>query len=108
MHAQPSVKADYYAPVQSFLREAMRGDRQRVEVVPVEHHWEAAYSAQGHLHRARLGAPARPQAESLFYEDENGGLTPEAYRHWLDDPAVGYVAAALTASSTTRVRRRRG
>ena len=42
----------------------------------------------------------------LFYEDENGGLDPEAYRHWLDDLAVGFVAVP-DASSTTRPRPRR-
>ena len=29
---------------------------------------------------------------ALFYEDENGPLTADAYRLWLDDLAVGYVA----------------
>ena len=92
VHAQPSVKADYYAPVQSFLREAMRGDRQRVEVVPVEHHWEAAYMPKGIYIARGWERQLDRKLNSLFYEDENGGLTPEAYRHWLDDLAVGYVA----------------
>ena len=61
--AQPSVEAAYYAPVRDYVRGVPHHQRHRVEVLPAEHHWEAAHVPRGHLHRARLGAPARPQAQ---------------------------------------------
>jgi hypothetical protein len=96
VHAQPSVKADYYAPVQDFLRGAMRGERHRVEVVPVEHHWEAAYMPKGIYIARGWERQLDRKLNELFYEDENGPLTPDAYRHWLDDLAVGYIALPHT------------
>ena len=64
--AQPSVSAGYYAPLIDFLRGQPHRDSQRVEVLPEEHHWESAYVPRRHLHRPRLGAPARPQAQSAL------------------------------------------
>lgn len=92
VHAQPSVKADYYAPVSDFLRGAMEGENYRVEVIPVEHHWEAAYLPRDIYIARGWERQLDRKLNALFYEDENGPLTADAYRHWLDDLAVGYVA----------------
>jgi hypothetical protein len=92
VHAQPSVKEDYYAPVIDFLRGEMRDQQYRVEVVPVEHHWESAFMPRG-LYIARgWERQLDRKLNEIFYEEENGPLTPQAYRHWLDDLAVGFVA----------------
>ena len=89
--AQPSVTAGYYAPLIDFLRGQPHRDSQRVEVLPEEHHWESAYVPGRDLHRPRLGAPARPQAQSALLPvgpDHRAASTGS----WLDDLGVGYVA----------------
>jgi hypothetical protein len=94
VYAQPSVSSDYYKPVRDFLRGDMeaRGERYRVEVVPVEHHWEAAHIPKGIYIARGWERQLDRKLNALFYEDENGPLTSYAYRRWLDDLAVGYVA----------------
>lgn len=92
VHAQPSVEASYYAPVRDFLRGEMERERHRVEVLPVAHHWEAAHMPKGIYIARGWERQLDRKLNALFYEDENGPLTPEAYRAWLDDLAVGYVA----------------
>ncbi|CAN5523505.1 hypothetical protein BH20ACT15_BH20ACT15_06700 [soil metagenome] len=94
VHAQPSVNAGYYEPVRNFLRTDMQklGERYRVEVVPVEHHWEAAYIPKGIYIARGWERQLDRKLNSLFYEDEHGPLTSDAYRAWLDNLAVGYVA----------------
>ena len=94
VYAQPSVSSDYYKPVRDFLRGDMErtGERYRVEVVPVEHHWEAAHIPKGIYIARGWERQLDRKLNALFYEDENGPLTADAYRHWLDDLAVGYVA----------------
>ncbi|HET8975711.1 MAG TPA: hypothetical protein VFN15_03690 [Solirubrobacterales bacterium] len=97
VHAQPSVSAYYYAPVRDFLGKAMRGgERHRVEVVPVEHHWEAAHMPRGIYIARGWERQLDRKLNALFYEDENGPLTAGAYRRWLDDLGVGYVALPHT------------
>ncbi len=88
--AQPSVNPGFYAPLIDFLRGQPRHDAYRVEVLPEAHHWESAYVPARHLHRARLGAPARPQAQSALLPV--GPADGPEYRSWLDDLGVGYVA----------------
>jgi hypothetical protein len=92
VHAQPSVEAKYYAPVLDFLRGATRNEQYRVEVLPASHHWEAAYVPRGIYIARGWERQLDRKLNSLFYEEENGPLTADAYRHWLDDLAVGFVA----------------
>ena len=96
VHAQPSVQADYYAPVHDFLRGATRGDQFRVEVLPAAHHWEAAYVPRGIYIARGWERQLDRKLNSLFYEEENGPLTAMEYRTWLDDLGVGFVAVPGT------------
>jgi hypothetical protein len=85
----PSTELAYYQPLLDELDELGAGTGVRIEIPPTKNRWEAAYIAREHpLARGWLR-----QLESddfdLFTE---GGLTPEAYREWLDDHAVTYVA----------------
>ncbi len=92
VHAQPSVKSDYYAPVRDFLRGTPDGRDHRVEVLPAASHWESAHVPKGiYIARGWLRQLDR-KLNPLFYEEENGPLTPRAYRRWLDQLAVGFVA----------------
>ncbi len=99
VHAQPSVKSDYYAPVRDFLRGDMArtGRAHRVEVVPVEHHWESAHIPKGIYIARGWERQLDRKLNGLFYEDEDGPLTADSYRDWLDDLAVGYVAVPHSA-----------
>jgi hypothetical protein len=94
VHAQPSVNAGYYAPVRDFLRGDMAktGRSHRVEVIPVEHHWEAAHVPKGIYIARGWERQLDRKLNAIFYEDENGPLTADAYRDWLDELGVGYVA----------------
>jgi hypothetical protein len=82
-----AASAAYYAPVERFL--ATRGGPVRVEVPLTRSHWEAA-----------LLAPSVPLArgwEKQLDERFNHvliapGLTAAAYRQWLREQAVAYVA----------------
>jgi hypothetical protein len=91
VYAQPSVEAAYYAPVRDFLRGATR-EHYRVEVLPAAHHWESALLPHGIYIARGWERQLDRKLNALFYEDETGTLTPEAYRAWLDDLSVGFVA----------------
>ena len=66
--------------------------RHRVEVLPAEHHWEAAHVPRGIYIARGWERQLDRKLNALFYEDESGPLTAAAYRAWLDDLAVGFVA----------------
>jgi len=109
----PSVNASYYAPLAAELQRRAHGAPLRVEVPLTGAHWEAAHLAgHGTILLARGwerqldtrygslfyegGALARPSADS----PGDGGAQPAgpggggaaAYRAWLYDNAVAYVA----------------
>ncbi|HYP55440.1 MAG TPA: hypothetical protein VEQ41_03965 [Solirubrobacterales bacterium] len=86
----PSTKAAYFKPLQQWLR-AHGGDGVRVEVPPTANHWESAYLAP-HVDLARGWLrQIETTRDDLFYA-EDGRLTHRAYRAWLHDNAVRYVA----------------
>lgn len=96
VYAQPSVNAEYYAPVVDYLRGVPGHLSQRVEVLPAEHHWESALMPRG-LYLARgWERQLDRKLNALFYEDESEPLTPAVYRAWLDDLAVGHIAVPNT------------
>ena len=97
VHAQPSVKADYYAPVRDYLRGAARAAQYRVEVLPVAHHWESAYVPKGIYLARGWERQLDRKLNALFYEDEDGPLAVWEYRNWLDDLGVGFVAVPHTS-----------
>jgi hypothetical protein len=87
----PSVNASYYAPVLTELRRLRAGSPTIVEVPLTKAHWEAAYLA-GHdgLSLARgWERQLDTRYAALFYSH---ALTPAAYRAWLTENRVAYVA----------------
>jgi hypothetical protein len=89
VHEDPAVAASFYAPVETALGPRLEREPARVEVLPIDSHWESA----------RL-APAIPLARGwerqtdrrlnrLFYRES---LSPQRYLRWLRSLAVGYVA----------------
>jgi hypothetical protein len=89
VHAQPSVNADYYAPVVDFIRDTPRHQSYRVEVLPVAHHWESAHLPRGIYIARGWERQLDRKLNPLFYKDV---LTATEYRLWLDDLGVGFIA----------------
>jgi hypothetical protein len=86
--AQPSTDRAYYAPLVAFLvsHDEPAG---RVEVVPTQYHWEAAYVAPS-VPLARGWERQLDIARSpIFY---NGRLDAGSYRAWLVARGVRFVA----------------
>jgi hypothetical protein len=85
----PSVHSSYYQPLLAQLDQRTGGRPVRIEIPPTRNRWEADYVAP----RFPLARGWLRQLESddidLF---TNGNLTAAAYRSWLDDRAVSYVA----------------
>jgi hypothetical protein len=85
----PSTEEAFYEPLLDELDRVAPGTGVRIEIPPTKNRWEAAYVAREHpLARGWLRQLESDDFE-LFTE---GRLTPEAYRQWLDDHAVSYVA----------------
>jgi hypothetical protein len=85
----PSTASTYFAPVAAWLRDH-RGDAARIEVPPTANHWESAYLAPDFdLARGWL-RQLETTRDDIFYAD--GPLTHAAYRAWLHDNAIRYVA----------------
>jgi hypothetical protein len=86
----PSTASSYFAPVATWLREN-DGAAARVEVPPTANHWESAYLAPGfELARGWL-RQLDTTRDDIFYRDDER-LTDRAYRAWLHDNAIRYVA----------------
>jgi hypothetical protein len=85
----PSVHAAYYAPLLDELQTRTQGRPVRIEVPLTASHWEANYVAE----RFPLARGWERQLDThyaaLFYEPT---LSPTAYRAWLTDNAVAFVA----------------
>ncbi len=101
----PSTTSEYFAPVAGWLREH-GGDAARIEVPPTANHWESAYLAPDfELARGWL-RQLDTTRDGIFYRDE-GRLADRAYRAWLHDNAIRYVAlpdAPLDYSSVAEQR----
>ncbi len=91
IYGQESVHASYYAPLLSELRRLDHGAPTIVEVPLTAAHWEAAYGA-GH-DGVKLARGWERQLDTryaaLFYRSH---LTAVAYRAWLHENRVVYVA----------------
>jgi hypothetical protein len=87
----PSVSAAYYAPLVAELRGLAGGAPLRVEVPQTGAHWESVYvPEQGPIELARgWERQLDTRYGALFYGSR---LTPAAYRAWLAENAVSYVA----------------
>jgi hypothetical protein len=87
----PSTSASYFQPLAGWLR-GHGGRAARVEVPPTANHWEAAYLAPGfELARGWL-RQLDTTRDGIFYGGDDEPLTPAAYRAWLHDNAIRYVA----------------
>lgn len=87
----PSVNASYYAPLAGELTRLTDGRPLRVEVPLTEAHWESVYLPEHPLILLARGWERQLDTRyaALFYRP---GLTASAYRSWLDQNAVSYVA----------------
>jgi hypothetical protein len=101
----PSTSRSYFQPPSQWLR-AHGGSGVRVEVPPTANHWESAYLApQFELARGWL-RQLDTTRDNIFYGDDSQ-LTSTAYRDWLRQNAISYVAlpdAPLDYSSVTERR----
>jgi hypothetical protein len=87
----PSVDASYYRPLIDELDRLTRGRPVRIEIPPTRNRFEADYVAP-HFPLARGWLR---QSESDDFDLFTGGnLTPPAYRGWLQERGVSYVALA--------------
>jgi hypothetical protein len=85
----PSTSSTYFEPLATWLRDH-GGKAARVEVPPTANHWESAYLAPSfELARGWL-RQLETTRDEIFYGDEP--LTAGAYRAWLHDNAIRYVA----------------
>jgi hypothetical protein len=86
----PSTSAAYFQPLAGWLR-AHGGQGARIEVPPTANHWEAAYLAPDfELARGWL-RQLDTTRDRIFYTDDDR-LGERAYRAWLHDNAIRYVA----------------
>ncbi len=87
----PSVNASYYAPLAGELLRLAHGRPLRVEVPLTEAHWESVYLPEHPLILLARGWERQldTRYDALFYRP---GLTSAAYRSWLGQNAVSYVA----------------
>jgi hypothetical protein len=86
----PSTSASYFRPLAVWLR-AHGGGGARIEVPPTANHWEAAYLAPNfELGRGWL-RQLDTTRDQIFYGDDNR-VGSDAYRAWLHDNAILYVA----------------
>lgn len=83
-----STSAAYYTPLKRFLR-AHGGSLLRIEVPFTHSHWEAALLAPEFELARGWERQLDTKYDPIFFKE---GLTPAAYRAWLDDNAVSYVA----------------
>jgi hypothetical protein len=87
----PSVNVSYYAPLLGELEHRAHGAPLRVEVPLMGSHWESVYLPEhGSILLARgWERQLDTRYAALFYEP---ALTATAYRAWLDENAISYVA----------------
>jgi hypothetical protein len=89
-----SAHQSFYEPLQTRLRadQAAAGPGaigQRVELVDTKNHWGVVYLSDDALARG-WDRQADNADNPIFYNP--GSLTPDSYRSWLQDLAVGWVA----------------
>ncbi|HXP99497.1 MAG TPA: hypothetical protein VN845_05465 [Solirubrobacteraceae bacterium] len=84
----PSTSASYYVPLERFL-DAHGGSLVRVEVPFTHSHWEATFLAQRFPLARGWERQLDTKYDRLFF---GGTLTASAYRAWLKNLAVSYVA----------------
>ncbi len=102
--SDPGTKASYYAPLLAELGRLGVGygaRPARIEVVPLNDHWEARWMAPAAMLARGWERQLDTLRDGLFYE-AGRPLTPQRYLAWLHAQAVSYVAlpdAALDYSA---------
>jgi hypothetical protein len=87
----PSTASTYFTPVSTWLHDH-GGSAARIEVPPTANHWESAYLAPGfELARGWL-RQLDTTRDDIFYDGGDEALTNRAYRAWLHENAIHYVA----------------
>ena len=91
---EPSVEASYYTPLLAELARAAPHEPFRVQVPPTRNRWEAVHVAEAYpLARGWL----RQLESDDFGLFQDGNLSAQAYREWLDERGVAFVAVSLGA-----------
>lgn len=85
----PATKRAYFAPLDAELARRFGSRPQRIEVPPTRNRYEAAYVAIDHPIARGWLRQLESEDFDLFTGDN---LTPRAYRGWLREHAVSYVA----------------
>jgi hypothetical protein len=92
---EPSSAQSFYQPLAAAIasEQATAGPAaigQRVEVVDTKNHWASAYLESSVALARGWYRQADVAYNPIFYQD--GALTAQSYRVWLDELAVGWVA----------------
>jgi hypothetical protein len=89
----PSVHASYYDGLLRYLHSRQRAEGPfRIEIPFTDNHWESAHVAPTVPLARGWERQLDRKVNTLFYDD--GAFSPAAYRAWLGDMAVRYVALA--------------
>lgn len=90
---EAAVKASFYAPVERVLGPRLEADPGRVEVLPIESHWESARLAPGLTLARGWERQTDRRLNGPIYDE---GMTAAGYRRWLDELSVHFVAVPST------------
>lgn len=86
---EPAVGASYYEPLERVVAPRLAAEPGRVEVLPIESHWESARVAPGLPLARGWERQTDRRLNGVIYD---GSLTASRYRDWLVDLAVRFVA----------------
>ena len=97
----PEVEVSFYEPLKRVVAPRLAAEPGRIEVLPVESHWEAARVAPDLPLARGWERQTDRRLNGVIYEDS---MTPSEYRRWLEKLAVRFVAVpnADLDYSTTR------
>jgi hypothetical protein len=91
---EPSAESAYYDPLLAELERRAPAEPFRVQVPPTRNRWEVNYVGR----EFPLARGWLRQAESDDFDlFQDGNLTAESYRAWLDERGVAFVALSLDA-----------
>jgi hypothetical protein len=85
----PSLQTSYYVSVSAFLAAQARGAPMRIEVPFTRSHWDAVVLGRSFALARGWERQLDTKYDALFYRPL---LTPAAYRAWLEDTGVRFVA----------------
>ncbi|MDQ2621820.1 MAG: DUF1624 domain-containing protein [Actinomycetota bacterium] len=89
VRGEAAVESSFYRPLEKVLGPKLAAAPARVEVVPVQSHWESARAAPAFPLARGWERQTDRHLNRIFYGDR---LTADGYRQWLDRLAVAWVA----------------